>query len=95
MKFGLSNTELKGPYGLDKDHQNNIYVAGKKSNNIHILSREGSFLRIINNITNPVGIHFKAFSFTYFVVCQSDSSSQVRFFNLNRVLSLYFILFVR
>lgn len=73
----FKHSELKGPYGLDKDPQNNIYVAGKKSNNIHILSREGSLLRIIKNITNPVGIHFKAFSFTCFVVCQSNSSSQL------------------
>lgn len=75
--WSFKHSELKGPYGLDKDLQNNIYVAGKKSNNIHILSREGSLLRIIRNITNPVGIKFKAFSFTCFVVCQSNSSSQV------------------
>lgn len=73
----FKHSELKGPYGLDKDPQNNIYVVGKKSNNIHILSREGYHLRIIKNITNPVGIHFKAFSFTCFVVCQSNSSSQL------------------
>lgn len=75
--WSFKHSELKGPYGLDKDLQNNIYVAGKKSNNIHILSREGSLLRILRNITNPVGIKFKAFSFTCFVVCQSNSSSQV------------------
>lgn len=63
-------SELKGLYGLDKDFQNNIYVVGKKSNNIYILFREGFFLRIIKNIMNLVGVYFKVLFFICFVVCE-------------------------
>lgn len=65
------HNELKGSYGLDKDPQNNIYVAGMKSNNIHILSVEGSLLRILGSLTNPTCIKFKKDSFTCFLVSQS------------------------
>lgn len=71
------HNELKGSYGLDKDPQNNIYVAGMKSNNIHILSGEGSLLRIIGRFTNLTCINFKMNSFTCFVVSQSQTMSQV------------------
>lgn len=69
--------ELKGSYGLDKDPQNNIYVAGMKSNNIHILSNEGSLLRILGGFNNPTCIKFKINSFNCFVVSQSQTMSQV------------------
>lgn len=69
--------ELKGSYGLDKDPQNNIYVAGMNSNNIHILSRKGSLLRILGGFNGPTCIKFKKDSFTCFVICQSQTISQV------------------
>lgn len=71
------HNELKGSYGLDKDPQNNIYVAGMKSNNIHILSVEGSLLRILGGLTNPTCIKFKKDSFTCFVVSQSQTMTRL------------------
>lgn len=72
--------ELKGSYGLDKDCHGNIYVAGKKSDNIHILSGEGTLLRIIGDIINPVFIKLINDSFTCFVVCQSKSVSHLKLY---------------
>lgn len=72
-KWTYQHTELKGPYGLDKDSQNNIYVAGRKSNNIHILSRQGSLLRILGDIISPVCLKLRKGTCTAFVVCHKQS----------------------
>lgn len=73
------HTELKGPYGLDKDSQSNIYVAGRKSNNIHILSRQGSLLRILGDIISPVCLKLRKGTCTAFVMCheQAKATSEV------------------
>lgn len=72
-KWTYQHTELKGPYGLDKDSQNNIYVAGRNSNNIHILSRQGSLLRILGDIISPVCLKLRKGTCTAFVVCHKKS----------------------
>jgi hypothetical protein len=44
---------LKFPYGLERDTHDNVYIAGKNSDNIHILSSEGVLVRIFKNMKNP------------------------------------------
>lgn len=41
------------PYGLEKDSKDNIYIAGKDSNNIHVVSCDGDPLRVFDNIEKP------------------------------------------
>lgn len=72
-KWTYQHTELKGPYGLDKDSQSNIYVAGRNSNNIHILSRQGFLLRILGDIISPVCLKLRKGTCTAFVVCHEES----------------------
>ncbi|XP_062577534.1 E3 ubiquitin-protein ligase Midline-1-like [Saccostrea cucullata] len=73
-----THPELQGPYGLDKDPSSNVYVVGKKSNNIHILSMSGSLIRILKDIDTPVCIKFKKGSFTCFLAREHTKSiSQV------------------
>lgn len=72
-KWTYQHTELKGPYGLDKDSQSNIFVAGRKSNNIHILSRQGFLLRILGDIISPVCLKLRKGTCTAFVVCHEKS----------------------
>lgn len=81
MKTGHS--ELRGPYGLDMDSQSNIYVAGRKSNNIHILSREGSLLRILKDIIGPLCLKLRKETSTALVLCheKSKATSQVMLYH--------------
>ena len=44
---------LRCPYGIEQDSRDKIYIAGKDSNNIHVLSCMGVCLRVFENITNP------------------------------------------
>ena len=44
---------LRFPYGIEQDSKDNIYIAGKDSNNIHVLSSEGVLLRLFDNIEHP------------------------------------------
>lgn len=46
--------DLKQPRELDVDSNDNIYIAGSKSNNIHVLSSSGMRVRVIENIPSPV-----------------------------------------
>lgn len=48
------NQDLKWPQGLDIDSRDRIYVAGKASNNEHVLSYDGKLIRVIENISAPV-----------------------------------------
>lgn len=45
--FKYKHPELKYPYGLDMDLEGYIFVAGRDSNNIHILSPTGELIKII------------------------------------------------
>lgn len=76
------HAKLKGPYGVDKDSQSNIYVAGRKSNNIHVVSRQGSLLRILEGNISPVCLKFKNGTSTAFVIChkQLNDTSQMMLF---------------
>ncbi|XP_048741625.1 E3 ubiquitin-protein ligase Midline-1-like [Ostrea edulis] len=44
---------LKFPFGLERDSKDNIYIAGKESGNIHVLSSEGALVRILENMKKP------------------------------------------
>lgn len=48
-----TSLNLRFPYGLERDSKDNIYIAGKDSNNIHVVSREGDPLRVFDNIDRP------------------------------------------
>ncbi|XP_062619405.1 E3 ubiquitin-protein ligase Midline-1-like [Saccostrea cucullata] len=50
------NENMKDPFELEEDSVNNVVVAAKKSNNIHVLSNVGEHLKVIENITQPVFI---------------------------------------
>lgn len=57
---------LKYPYGLDINYSGNIFVAGKDSNNIHVLTPKAELLKIFN-IASPRCIKFKENSNVFFV----------------------------
>lgn len=44
---------LRFPYGLEKDSKDNVYIAGRDSNNIHVISRDGAPLRVFDDIDKP------------------------------------------
>lgn len=48
-----TSLNLRFPYGLEKDSKDNIYIAGKDSYNIHVVSRDGDPLRVFDNIDRP------------------------------------------
>ncbi|XP_061190352.1 uncharacterized protein LOC133198246 [Saccostrea echinata] len=51
--WSYSSVSLKSPCGIDKDADNNIYVAGKESDNVHVLSCHGELIRIFEDIPRP------------------------------------------
>ncbi|XP_022334009.1 uncharacterized protein LOC111130990 [Crassostrea virginica] len=57
--FSYTHEKLKRPYGLDVNRNGEIFVGGHKSNNIHILSRSGELLRILEEIQNPTWVKFQ------------------------------------
>ncbi|XP_022314157.2 uncharacterized protein LOC111118816 [Crassostrea virginica] len=48
-----SSPSLKSPCGIGVDGENNIYVAGKESDNIHVLTKDGKVIQVIEDITRP------------------------------------------
>ncbi|XP_062616147.1 uncharacterized protein LOC134277866 [Saccostrea cucullata] len=48
------SSNLKGPYGLERDNAENIFVAGTESRNIHVLSCAGEVIRVFSNMPRPV-----------------------------------------
>ncbi|XP_056022022.1 tripartite motif-containing protein 45-like [Ostrea edulis] len=66
--FTYSHEELKKPCGLTVDRVGNIYVIGKYSNNVHILSRSGEVVRILNGVvTSPECINIQEGGNRFFV----------------------------
>ncbi|XP_056006885.1 tripartite motif-containing protein 3-like [Ostrea edulis] len=67
--FTYSHEELKKPFGLTVDRVGNIYVNGFKSNNVHILSRSGEVVRILNGVvTSPMCINIQEEGNRFFVI---------------------------
>ena len=58
--FSYTHEKLKQPYGLAVNRNGEIFVGGNKSNNIHILSRSGELLRILEGIKNPTWVKFQS-----------------------------------
>lgn len=48
------NAKLKSPHSVDKDETDDLYVSSTDMNNVHILSCDGSLIRIVENIPRPV-----------------------------------------
>lgn len=46
--------ELKQPIELETDSSENIYIASRKSNGIHVLAKNGEVIKILKNIRSPV-----------------------------------------
>ncbi|XP_062574359.1 uncharacterized protein LOC134236214 [Saccostrea cucullata] len=65
--FSYTHEKLQRPYGLTLDKFENIYVNGKDSNNIHILSPAGEQLRILEGVQQPQCIKFQVDGNKFFV----------------------------
>lgn len=70
--FVYRHHNLESPYGLAVDPVGNIYVCGRSSNNIHVISETGQTLRILHGFDHPQFIAFQGNSFKFFVVEESD-----------------------
>ncbi|XP_034300929.2 E3 ubiquitin-protein ligase TRIM45-like [Magallana gigas] len=68
IMFVYQHESLKAPYGLAADPVGNIYVCGRRSNNIHIISETGQTLGILNGFVRPQFIAFQENSFKFFVI---------------------------
>lgn len=44
---------LRQPLGLDLDSNDHIFISGKESNNIHVLTNSGELIRVIEHIPKP------------------------------------------
>lgn len=64
--FTFKHENREGPYGLAIDNNGFIFVNGRDSGNIHILSEDGH-LRKIFDIDSPLCIKFKKNSQRFFV----------------------------
>lgn len=53
------HAKLKYPYGLEVNLSRNIFVAGRDSNNIHILTPKAELLKIFYQVESPRCIKFK------------------------------------
>ncbi|XP_062579596.1 E3 ubiquitin/ISG15 ligase TRIM25-like [Saccostrea cucullata] len=49
-----TSPDLVSTRGVDQDEGGKIYVAGRGSNNVHVLSGDGTFLGIIEDIPRPI-----------------------------------------
>ena len=66
--FSYTHGKLIKPYGLDVNKNGEIFVGGHKSNNIHILSKSGELLRILERIKNPTWVKFQNDTNRLFVI---------------------------
>lgn len=69
---------LKYPYGLDINYSGNIFVAGKDSNNIHVLTPKAKLLKIFK-IASPRCIKFKENSNVFFVGSMKSTTKVYEF----------------
>ncbi|KAJ8319564.1 hypothetical protein KUTeg_002878 [Tegillarca granosa] len=57
--FSYTNNNFSGGQGISVDKEGNIYCCGNWSNNIHQLTPDGQFIKlIVTDITQPRGISF-------------------------------------
>uniref|UniRef100_A0A8W8IR28 Tripartite motif-containing protein 45 n=1 Tax=Magallana gigas TaxID=29159 RepID=A0A8W8IR28_MAGGI len=57
--FTYNNEQLRSPYRLATDSKGNIFVSGLGSSNIHILSRDGKLLQIMEGMTDVRCLKFQ------------------------------------
>ncbi|KAK3599420.1 hypothetical protein CHS0354_036439 [Potamilus streckersoni] len=55
VKFQYRHEKLNYPTGMTTDCQGNIYICGRNSHNIHVITAEGVFLRIL--LSKDDGLH--------------------------------------
>ncbi|XP_022333201.2 uncharacterized protein LOC111130422 [Crassostrea virginica] len=78
--FTYTHKKLKSPCGLSVNRNGNIFVNGYNSNNIHILSKEGRLLWILEEIKRPTWVKFHDDTSRLFVM-ESGSNLRVLKFN--------------
>ncbi|XP_062619402.1 E3 ubiquitin-protein ligase TRIM45-like [Saccostrea cucullata] len=72
-------SNLKEPYGLEKDNAENIFIAGIQSRNIHVLSCAGEVIRVISYMSKPV---FVAMNEKRNVCCVCSEYKKIRVYEL-------------
>lgn len=65
--YTYSHKKLKYPHGLDVNFTGNIFVAGRDSRNIHVLTPKAELLKIFAIESRPTCIKFKENSNVCFV----------------------------
>lgn len=53
IQWEYKHSRLKSPHSVDRDELDNLFVSGTDSNNIHILSSNGTLIKIIEDIQRP------------------------------------------
>ncbi|CAG2228825.1 unnamed protein product [Mytilus edulis] len=78
-KFTYTNSELSFPRGIGIDCMGNLYIASVNSSNIHQITNEGEFIRIISasavGIEYPWTIRFAPGSNKFIVTCNSSGKA--------------------
>lgn len=72
------HAKLKYPYGLDVNFSGNIFVAGRDSNNIHVLTPQAELLKICE-VESPMCIKFKDDSNVCFVGSYKNTTKVFEF----------------
>lgn len=72
------HAKLNYPYGLDVNFSGNIFVAGRDSNNIHVLTPKAELLKIFD-IALPRCIKFKENSNLCFVGSEKSTAKVYEF----------------
>lgn len=67
------SVNLKEPLDLDTDFHDNIYIAGRESNNIHILSNSGELIRMIEDIPNPTSCKIDEEEGIIYIICEGKT----------------------
>uniref|UniRef100_A0A8W8M756 Tripartite motif-containing protein 45 n=1 Tax=Magallana gigas TaxID=29159 RepID=A0A8W8M756_MAGGI len=73
-----THEKLKWPYGLDVNFSGEIFVAGKHSNNIHVLTPTAELLKIYE-VESPKCIRFKENSYVCFVGSDTKTTKVYKF----------------
>lgn len=72
VMFTYRHWNLRSPSSPAVDPAGNIYVCGRDSDNIHVISETGKTLKILDGFKRPQCIAFKENSFMFFVVVEES-----------------------
>lgn len=72
VMFTYRHWILRSPSSPAVDPAGNIYVCGRDSDNIHVISETGRTLKILDGFKRPQCIAFKENSFMFFVVVEES-----------------------